>query len=369
MVSKLNVGTTYYYLLIDESGSMRPLAEDVKRLYIEKIRDLQKEAIKTGQKVIGSVGKFSYTTRVLNYNTSLESLLHPNNISNYRPNGGTALFDAVGDTIETLSQVYLRPNDAILIEVLTDGEENESKKWEAYGYTNPRSFTQTYSGKKNLNAEINQCQQTGQWTFIFQVPRGHKSKLVSQFGISSDNVNEWDCTQQGLQETHALTSQGYTNYFNSRQLGKTKTTAFYTPVDLSNMKASDVNKLTDLSRYYREYEVPKEVEIRQFVEEKTGIKYVVGQGMYELVKREKVKDDREILVVERGKNKIYGGKEARKLIGLPEHGDAVVDPINLSNWRLFCESRSFNRKLPRGSKILIEKNPRQIKKPTWGTNP
>jgi hypothetical protein len=52
----------------------------------------------------------------------------------YQPNGGTALYDAMGYTIDSIGQrlnatpEYLRPNKVVFV-VLTDGEENSSRRY------------------------------------------------------------------------------------------------------------------------------------------------------------------------------------------------------------------------------------------------
>jgi len=57
--------------------------------------------------------------------------------------------------------------------------------------------------------------------------------------------------------------------------------------------------------------------------------------------------------MEKDKKYIYGGSEARNLIGLPDNQYAKVDPYNLSNLKVFIRSDSVNRKLVRGTEIIV----------------
>ena len=75
------------------------------------------------------------------------------NYENYRPSGGTALLDAVGETITEIEPqiaASLIPTTAIIV-ILTDGYENASKK---YNLVNIRNM-------------ISKLEETGKWTFSF----------------------------------------------------------------------------------------------------------------------------------------------------------------------------------------------------------
>ncbi len=91
------------------------------------------------------------------------------------------------------------------------------------------------------------------------------------------------------------------------------------------------------------------------VEEKVG-PYRIGCAFYELTKREQIQAHKNVLIREKNKRTapIYGGKEARTLLGLPEHGDVKVTPGNHMNYSIFVQSTSRNRKLCRGTVCLYE---------------
>jgi hypothetical protein len=41
------------------------------------------------------------------------------------------------------------------------------------------------------------------------------------------------------------------------------------------------------------------------------------------------------------------------MIGLPANADAKVEPGNHANYDIFVQSTSVNRKLPRGTKLIV----------------
>ena len=79
--------------------------------------------------------------------------------------------------------------------------------------------------------------------------------------------------------------------------------------------------------------------------------YRKGAAFYELTKREEIQENKELLVMEIGKSAVYGGADAREVLGLPETR-CKVTPGNHSQWKIFVQSGSFNRRLVRGTSVL-----------------
>lgn len=112
--------TTDVTLLLDMSGSMQIRREETIREVNRYLDQLKSD----GQK---------YRLTVKTFNEGVDTLLNGRNIqdvgdlehSEYRPNGWTALLDAVGDT---LNRAY-RYGDRVLFVVITDGEENASRRY------------------------------------------------------------------------------------------------------------------------------------------------------------------------------------------------------------------------------------------------
>jgi hypothetical protein len=55
----------------------------------------------------------------------------------------------------------------------------------------------------------------------------------------------------------------------------------------------------------------------------------------------------------KGQKAVYMGEDARRMLGLPTSGVAKVRPGNHSSFDVFVQSTSLNRKLVRGTKLLV----------------
>jgi len=95
--------------------------------------------------------------------------------------------------------------------------------------------------------------------------------------------------------------------------------------------------------------------IKPFVEKKMKREYQVGTAFYQLMKKEKIQPQKDILLLNRSNSLIYGGQGARDLIGLPEGEYANVTPGNHGEYDIFVQSTSTNRILPRGTKVLVKR--------------
>ena len=329
--SKQLKSTTHVALVIDDSGSMHHLKDSVIKFINETIDTIRVNSRKYKQDTKLTLSQFNTQHRVLYTNQDINKVKL---FRDYHPGGGTALFNAVCETIKDFKS---RDNgkDSFLLYVCTDGEENSS----------------TSENKIAIRKLIHDNQLTNRWTFVFHLPKGYANIFSSQFNISKDNIREWDATEEGLNQAKISTQSGFDQYYISRSLGLTSTNTFF--ADLSKIQPTQVKQtLDDLSRQYSIYTVDKECDIRSFVENKTGRPYVAGTTFYELTKPEKLQSYKEILVMPRGQKKLYGGDQARQLIKLPDE-DVKLDIKNLSSWRLFLQSTSYTRKLVRGTLIAV----------------
>jgi hypothetical protein len=103
------------------------------------------------------------------------------NYENYRPSGGTALLDAVGETITEIERqiaASLIPTTAIIV-ILTDGYENASKK---YNLVNIRNM-------------ISKLEETGKWTFSFIGATLDAVDVAASMSIKSQNSFSFEKTE------------------------------------------------------------------------------------------------------------------------------------------------------------------------------
>jgi len=132
--------------VLDESGSMCGQTSQTINGVNQYLDDLRKD--NEGKKVLFSLTKFTGCSQILHAAELLEDI--PNlNHETYRPNGSTALLDAVGETITEL-ETRIDKNIPALVVILTDGEENSSRN---YNYDQIRELIES---KKELG-----------WSFVF----------------------------------------------------------------------------------------------------------------------------------------------------------------------------------------------------------
>ena len=336
---------TYFGFSRDHSGSMRSIRKAAARDYNSNIEAIRNASLQQGQDSVVSVvesgyGSTSSVRRVIT-NSSVTALI-PILESDYTADGnGTPLFDSVGELIEIFEAVPDKDDKEVsfLVMVITDGEENASRKYNA----------------DSISRKIRQLQSTDRWTFVFRVPRGMKRHLV-RMGIEEGNILEWDQTERGVKAASAATNEAFTEYFTARSAGATSTKKFY--ADLSKVSSEDVKAaLIDISANVTMWPVGSadhDSEIRPFVESRLGGKpYLKGAAFYQLVKTEPtVQDHKQIVIRDKTTNAIYGGDAARQMLGLPTYGNIRLAPDKNGKFDIFIQSTSVNRKLAMGTNLV-----------------
>jgi hypothetical protein len=357
---------TYIAIVFDRSDSMSSCWGEAIQAFNNQVEVIRRDA--QGQDTSVTLITFSNNARLEFFNADPHRL-SPLSTSTIHYGGMTALFDGVGLAVEKLKSVpdYHDPNVSFLVITITDGGENQSRNYNLPDRYTGKMKQDYYTGKEAINIAnvLADTQRTDRWTFVFQVPPGAKRQFVDM-GVPDDNVREWTNDRVGTIATDVATQSGLTNFFGARAAGQKSVSQFYVETDMSKVKSSDIKKkLNDESDRYKLYEVTQESVVKDFVESKTKRPYVIGQAYYLLMKKEKVQPSKGVLIMEKKKNAVWAGREARDLIGLPNGVEAKVEPGNHANYDIFIASTSVNRKLPRGTKVLIDVKMTESLKPTW----
>jgi GH24 family phage-related lysozyme (muramidase) len=118
---------TEIIVVLDKSGSMGSVKDDTIGAYNGFLEDQKKQPGECGITLV----TFDFSSQTL-YQGGLVGA-HPLTPVNYVPGGGTALLDAVGDTIESCGKRFDdRPADKkpqrVICVILTDGQENASRR-------------------------------------------------------------------------------------------------------------------------------------------------------------------------------------------------------------------------------------------------
>lgn len=345
---------TYVALVLDRSGSMQNIKTQAIDAFNSVLTSIQKMRSKDHEVHVGVV----LFNDAIHVHTPFSSLpVAPLTPSSFYCGGTTALRHAVSYTIDEMlgyaPKKKSQKDVSYLVLTFTDGWENAS--WA--------------TSQAVIKDRIAKLQDKGNWTFAFQVPKGDRKQVCGQFGVAEGNVAEWEQTEIGTREMGIHTQSAVDNYSAMRSVGASATQSFYQPVVTNLTAVTDkrvASKLDDMSASFKAFTVAKETDIKGFVETKTRKPYVTGSAYYQLMKPEKVQPAKSVVLVKKGGTEVWGGQQARDLIGLPEQQHALVTPGNHQDYDVFIQSRSPNRKLPRGTRVLVDVTLAKPVKPTWG---
>lgn len=176
--------TTYVLLVTDKSGSMYPLAEDVRGGYNQ-----YRQSLIDDTEARYRVTSVLFSTEVMY--AVLCTAAKPGNMpelneKNYAPGGGTALLDAIGKTIVEfeIAVPELAQGDRVLLVVQTDGRENSSREYSADG----------------IKKMIADREAGGAWAAIFMGAGPDTWQQAGAMGFSSSV--SYDNTREGTQSAY-----------------------------------------------------------------------------------------------------------------------------------------------------------------------
>lgn len=335
-------------LVLDESGSMIGIKNKAIKVFKGIMYSVREGSLNNNQESTISVYTFNYNTSCRYFDKSAKNA-HVLSKVDYNPGGSTALFDSIEEALTRFKNLNDDENVSYLIYVITDGKENNSKRVD----------------KIALQKLFKECNVDGRYSIVLMTPPGYAKIFCQTYSIPTDNVREWEATKKGIQDVGTITNQAMSNYYSARSAGVRSVTNFFANVDLGKVQNKDLKKLTDISKYVKIFDVPKECVIKDFVEEKTKRPYIIGSAFYRLDKTELVQPQKEVIILNKDDKAVYSGYEARQLIGLPSNDSCKLNPYNLSKYEVYIKSTSVNRKLSRNTKLLLDKRVTNNQTPTW----
>jgi uncharacterized protein YegL len=156
-------------VILDKSGSMSTKVQDVIGGFNLYLDELAKEpAVDYGFSLtlFDTVVDMKYKAVPLSKIAKLDD-------ATYRPSGNTALFDAIGNTVQTVSTDGF---DKTITVIMTDGEENSSREW-------------TLQAIREL---IKSKEAAGNWTFVFLGANLDAFAQGANLGVPMANAVRYD---------------------------------------------------------------------------------------------------------------------------------------------------------------------------------
>ncbi len=322
--------------VLDESGSMSHLSKTVIDVFDAQIKNLALRSKEMDQETRVSVYTFSNSVKCLIYDKDVLRL--PSIASFYNPGGGTALRDGVAKAIEDLRKTpELYGDHAFLVFVQTDGEENASRE------ISEKDFRNLILGLPD------------NYTVAALVPDQRSVHYAKGAGIPAQNIQVWNTDARGAEDAGKTVTLSMDTYMQNRSTGTRSTKNLFSP-NVANLSPTAVvaNLEAIDAATYEVLIVRKKEAIKGFVESWTKKPYVIGSGYYELNKPEIIQAKKQILLRDKNNGKVYGGDNARQLIGLPAY-DVKVAPADHKKFEIFVQSGSVNRNLVPGTNLIVLK--------------
>lgn len=203
---------TYIALVLDQSGSMETMKQAVIDEFNKQLKVIQ-AMVDATMEVVLSLVTFDFKHEAVIWNKSVNDI-NPLLDETYKPNGGTALNDAVGWTIKELQKVpdANSPDVAFLVTIISDGEENASREISA----------------TTLAEMIQDMQKLGNWTFTYIGANQDLSKVTAQMNIPAGNVMAFAASAGGYTAMSASNIRSTDSYLKDRLSGKKMKSNFYT---------------------------------------------------------------------------------------------------------------------------------------------
>jgi len=218
---------THVCMILDSSGSMGMIKQEAINHFNEQIEDLRRKS--TEHDIDVSLLTFNWNVDLVRKVESVDSIQKLTELE-YQPNGGTALYDAIGYGISTIQKNcddLEDKNTAVLFLIITDGQENSSNEF----------------NQAKIKSLFSDLEPKG-WTFTFMAANVDPMSIVQDYGLSASNVAIFTANAVGMAHAGEQTSLGNTGYFAARSVGVRTSASFYDQDEKEDSEESEV-KLVD----------------------------------------------------------------------------------------------------------------------------
>ncbi len=197
---------TYYQLILDRSGSMSVCIEETVNGVNSQIRRIRELAARyPEQEIRTSMCLFNHLLTPV-WDRVKPSDLRELAFSDYRPDGNTALLDAIGKTIrhlqKTIGEDVSRDEASVVVIIFTDGYENSSIK-----FTHPQ-----------VASLIRELELTSRWTFSYLGATLDAVDIAVSMNIKASNAVHFRVSDSHKMHSHV--SRCFSSYLDDKQNGK-----------------------------------------------------------------------------------------------------------------------------------------------------
>ena len=178
---------TEVFFVLDASGSMYGLRDDTiggLNAFVDAQRKVK--------------GKCKITVRQFNSESfvthdAIKLKKFPTLVSgDYKPSGSTALYDAIGHTVAHINATHGISPPKIIVVIVTDGYENDSKEW-------------THEGIQRALADHDE------WEVVFLGANIDSKAVASSIGVAAHKTMDYSATHIGTQSMYESVSANVAN--------------------------------------------------------------------------------------------------------------------------------------------------------------
>lgn len=193
---------TELVFILDRSGSMAGLESDTIGGYNAMLKKQQQEA---GKAIVTTV-LFDDEYELLHDRINIKGI-RPITAREYYVRGCTALLDAIGKTIQKISNAQQHTSEderaeKVMFVITTDGMENASQEY-------------TY---KKIRAMVEKQQENYGWEFIFLGANIDAIATAADFGIRADRAANYHADSAGTQLNYDVVSDAITGLRQNRNI-------------------------------------------------------------------------------------------------------------------------------------------------------
>lgn len=184
--------STHIYFLLDRSGSMQTIADDVVGGFNSFVQEQQRESEESACLNMTMVQFDSRDPQEVLFSAHDIAQVPMMCPKTFQPRGATPLFDAIGGIISMAEERLLTNtlNEEIVIVTFSDGHENSSKE----------------HSRKSVFARIDAKQKEG-WTFVFLGANQDSYAQGGQLGYTMANTQNFAFDSQGTQRAWEAASK------------------------------------------------------------------------------------------------------------------------------------------------------------------
>jgi len=209
--------TQYVAFVLDMSGSMGSIRQLAIDSFNEQLQQIKKEEEDVETKVITTVFN-SFPVNMDGVDVVPLADVYELNEGNYVPDGMTALYDAMGFTINKVIKEYKgdKSDTAVLFVINTDGQENNSAEF----------------NQEQVRSMVEELEKTERWTFTYLGANVDPLKTaVADMSFALNNTLSWQADAVGMRKMSDEANKGITDYYDGRKAGMTMTSAYFSKTD------------------------------------------------------------------------------------------------------------------------------------------